>query len=433
VVPVPGGPPVRVLVITQYFPPETGGPSNRLSSIAQGLKDAGHDVTVIAEKPNHPDGVVWPEYRRGLLQTRDYNGIPVVYSSVWTCPTKTFWTRTLFYLSFMAMAVAGSLRARGAHDVVLASSPPLFVGVAGWVVSRLKRSRFVFDVRDLWPDVAVAVGVLGPGRMLRIAKRLEAFIYRSADGITAVTRGFCEEIARMAPAGTPIARIGNGTVPAVFGDWKAGKELRERLGLTDRYVVTYAGNLGIAQGLPHVLEAADILQRQRAPVTLLFVGAGPAAGVLHRQAAARSLANVRFEPGVPLEEAARYMAASDALLVPLARHDIYRMFIPSKLFDGMAAGKPVLLSVDGEAREILEEAGAGLYYAAEDAGGLIDGIRWLMAHPEEAAEMGRRGAEYVGRRFSREAEAAKMARFLVEVAGAPGRKPDRRRGTSQRA
>ena len=409
---------MRVLVITQYFPPETGGPPNRLSSLVLGCRDAGHDVTVITEKPNHPEGVIWKDWRGGLIRRGNHHGIPVLYTWVFARPTKTFRTRMLFYLSFMAMAVVATLRVRGRCDVVLASSPPLFVGLAGWVASRLKRSRFVFDVRDLWPDVAVAVGELREGRALGLAKRLEAFLYARADGITAVTRGFCEGIARLAPRNTRILRITNGTVPDFFARAESSG-FRTRLQLQGCYVVTYAGNLGVAQGLRHLLDAAEILAGKDAAVRLVLLGDGPVRESLAAEAARRGLSNLLLLPRVTLEEAAAGMAASDALLVPLARHPIYRMFIPSKLFDSMASGKPVLLSVDGEAREILEQSGGGLFYPAEDGQALADLVLWLKAHPAEAAEMGRRGAAYVRDHFDRRREAARMAAFLEQVAAGP--------------
>jgi glycosyltransferase involved in cell wall biosynthesis len=414
-----GQPLMRVLIISQYFPPETGGPPNRMYSLALGCRDAGHEVTVIAEKPNHPEGVIRKEYRGGLIRAGNHRGIPVLYTWVFARPKKTFRTRMLFYLSFMAMAVAAASRLRERYDVVLASSPPLFVGLAGWAASRLKGSKFVFDVRDLWPDVAVAVGELREGRALRLAKRLELFLYTRADGITAVTRGFCESIARLAPAGKPIVRITNGTVPEVFERAADTTAFRARFGLEGCYVVTFAGNLGVAQGLGHLLDTAEILVRKDFAVRIVLMGDGPVRETLGAEAARRRLTNVVFVPRASLDEAAGGMAASDALLVPLARHPIYRMFIPSKLFDCMASGKPVLLSVDGEAREILDQAGGGLFYPAEDGQALADLVLWLKAHPTEAAGMGRRAAAYVRSRFDRRSEAARMAAFLAEIAGRP--------------
>lgn len=406
---------MRVLVITQYFPPETGGTSNRLISLADGLREAGHQVHVIAEKPNHPEGIIREDYRGGIFDERTYDGIPVTYTWVYTHPEKNFLKRLAFYLSFMVMAVVGAMRTKGDFDVVLASSPPLFVGVSGWLAARLKSAKFVFDVRDIWPEVAVAMGALTNPVAIRLAERLEQFIYNRADGITAVTSSFCDHIQEVASEHTPMRRVMNGTMPDVFQQDGRREEVRNQLGVEDKYVVTYAGNLGLAQGLPHIVDAADRI-RENEDVVFLILGSGPVKDDLVQEADSRELDNVRFLDRVPLEEAAAHMAASDALLVPLEDHEIYRQFIPSKLFDSMASGRPVLLSVDGEARSILEEAEGGLYYPAEDGEALAERIEWLVEHPEEGKEMGRNGRAYAQQNCTRAVQAQKMADFLEQIA-----------------
>lgn len=408
---------MRVLLISQYFPPETGGTSNRLISIARGLRDAGHDVHVIAEKPNHPEGIIREDYRGGVLQERMYEGIPVTYTWVYTHPEKNFIRRLLFYGSFMIMAVLTALRTKEEFDVVLASSPPLFVGISGWLAARRKNAKFVFDVRDIWPEVAVAMGALNNSTVIRLAEAIEQFIYRRADGITAVTDSFCEHIRETVGEQTPMQRVMNGTMPEIFQQDERRDEVRERLGVEEKFVVTYAGNLGLAQGLPHILDAAEELQGEDR-VEFVMLGSGAVKNDLVEEADRRALDNIQFRDRVPLEEAAAHMAASDALLVPLEDHEIYQQFIPSKLFDSMASGRPVLLSVDGEARSILEEAGGGLYYPAEEGEALADRIRWLLDHPEEAEAMGRRSREYAESRCTRSAQAQKLTSFLEDLAWA---------------
>lgn len=405
---------MRVLLVTQYFFPETGATSNRLLSLAKGLQAAGHEVAVVAEKPNHPEGVIRSDYRDGFFTERCYEGVPVIYTWVYTRPQKDFKTRLLFYLSFMLTAILGSRRAQGPFDVVLASSPPLFVGVAGWVAAWLKNARFVFDVRDLWPDVAVAMGALDNPALIRAARFLERFLYKQADGVTAVTDSFCQHIEALTRSEKPLARVMNGTVPEVFQQEEAGRRLRSELDLDDAFVVAYAGNHGEAQGLAHVLGAAAHLQKGASGVHFLMVGSGPVKRELIEKAQQQGLTNVQFRARVPLKEAGAHMAAADALLVPLARHEIYQQFIPSKLFDSMAAGRPVLLSVSGEARTILEEAGGGRYYPAEDGPALAEQILWLRDHPEACREMGRRGQDYALRHCTREAQAEKLVRFLED-------------------
>jgi glycosyltransferase involved in cell wall biosynthesis len=371
-------------------------------------------VHVIAEKPNHPEGIIRKDYRGGVFEERTYEGIPVTYTWVYTHPDKNFLRRLLFYGSFMVMGVLAALRAKGSFDVVLASSPPLFVGLSGWLAAQTKSATFVFDVRDIWPKVAVAMGALTNPTIIRLAEAIEQFIYQRADGITAVTDSFCEHIRETVGKQTPMQRIMNGTMPEVFRQDERRDEMRERLGVEKKFVVTYAGNLGLAQGLPHILDAAEKLQSEDR-VEFMMLGSGAVKNDLLKGAERRGLNNVQFCDRVPLEEAAAHMAASDALLVPLEDHEIYQQFIPSKLFDSMASGRPVLLSVDGEARSILEEAEAGLYYPAEDGDALADRVRWLLNHPEKVETMGQRGRKHAQSHCTRSAQAQKLTSFLEEI------------------
>lgn len=411
---------MRVVIVTQYFPPETGGPQNRMASLAEGLSRRGHDVTVVTAKPNYPTGVVFDGYEEGFFVDSEYRGIPVVHCWILPDEDKTPARRILYYLSFMFMSVLGALRGQGDVDVVLASSPPLLVGISGWAISRLRSARFVFDVRDLWPDVAVAMGQLPSGWPARLARTVERFIYRRADGITAVTDAFCRDIRERVDNDTPVARIANGTMPAVFRVRASKEELRRRLDLPEGFLVTYAGNVGLAQGLGHIIDAAEVLDREGNGTWILIVGDGPLRRDLERTAAQRGIESLLFRERVPLELAAQYMSASDALLIPLGDRAIYRKFIPSKLFDAMAAGRPILISVDGEAREIVERTRTGLYYPPEDAVGLVESIKQLRDDPGRS-EMGRRGRRWATRRFSRDRQAEKMVRFienqLVHIGG----------------
>jgi glycosyltransferase involved in cell wall biosynthesis len=408
---------MRVLLLTQYFLPETGATTNRIVSLAKGLQSRDHDVVVVTAKPNHPEGVIRKGYRgRGLVHDVQ-KGIPTIHTWVYADPEKSLLTRLGNYLSFMVSSVIGALRARGPFDVVVASSPPLFVGPAGWIAARLLRAKFVFDVRDLWPDLAVAMNELDGPLKIWLAKRLEHFIYHRADAVTAVTNGFCEAIQSITGQDTPVQRVMNGTEPEVFQRDEAGRQLRRENGLYDRFVVTYAGNIGICQGLDHILEAASRLEEWRPEVLFRFVGSGPVKEELRQEAERCGLDNVEFHPRVSLDEAAAHMAAADALLVPLADHEIYRSFIPSKFFDSMAAGRPVLLSVDGEARSILEDSGAGRYYPAEDGQELANNIRWMLDHPEACTEMGENGRAYAQTHCTREAQAKRMTAFLEELVG----------------
>jgi len=212
-----------------------------------------------------------------------------------------------------------------------------------------------------------------------------------------------------------VVLVMNGTEPEIFGTDGTRSNIRGSLSIQDRFIVLFAGNLGLAQGLAHIIEAGTKLSASNPDILFVFLGNGPDKERLGAEAAERSLQNVMFLPRTTLDNAAKHMSAADALLVPLGSHPIYRKFIPSKLFDCMAAGRPVLLSVDGEARTILEAAEAGIYYPAEDANGLVDAVLKLRMNPDTAAEMGRNGRKYAIVYCSRVEQAKIMTRFIEQI------------------
>lgn len=412
---------MNVVILAQYFFPATGGPSNRILAMAKGLQRNGHQVTVICEKPNYPTGIVQDGYDKPKYIHQDWEGVPVIYTWVYARPDKTTKTRLLNYASYMISSVMASRRVKGKVDVVLASSPPLFVGVSGWMVGKLKRAPFVFDIRDLWPDIAEAIGELKGRRVRAFAKRMEAFIYGHAAGVTAVTRGFCEAVRQRSRESLPVEMITNGTVCATFDVATPVPELRGKWNLpAEKFIIGYAGNLGLLQGLPHVLEAAARMQSSHPDVHFVLVGDGPIRDQLVEAARAKGLANLEIRDKVTLAEAAEYMAASDALLVPLVANPILAMWHPSKLFDTMAAGRAMLLSVPGEARAIMEEARCGVFYEPESATGLVQAIQELRADPD-FANMGERGRVHVKAHFDRDVLADRMTDFLERIAGDPKR------------
>ncbi|MEP6892162.1 MAG: glycosyltransferase [Gaiellaceae bacterium] len=398
---------LKILLVSQYFPPEIGATQSRMQAFAEYLAQRGHDVTVIAEFPNHPHGVFPDQYRRRLVEDDHSNPYRVLRVWVRANPEKTQITRLSFYTSFMAMAAAVAPRA-GRPDVVIATTPPLFTGLAGWAIARAMRAPFVLDVRDLWPAAATSLHQISPGAPTRAAEALERHLYRAASAVVAVTKPFCEHIDAIRSRSPATALIPNGTLEQFFVD-----DGRDRLGVADdRYLVTFAGTLGIAQALPSTLDAAA---RVDGNTEFSFVGDGPVKPLLVKQARALGLENVRFHEQIPLESITPVLAGSDALLVTLSAHPTFRQFVPSKLIDFMAVGRPVILSAAGESAALVESAGAGVVVPPEDPDALVGAVAWLKAHPEEAAEMGRRGRAFARTRL-RSAHAAELERVLLDVA-----------------
>ncbi|HZT90908.1 MAG TPA: glycosyltransferase [Gaiellaceae bacterium] len=396
--------PLRVLLVSQYFPPEVGATQSRVQSFAEHLSDRGHDVTVISEFPNHPRGVIPPQYAGRLIEDDRSNAYRILRTWVKTNPEKTQVTRLEFYLSYMAMAALAAPRA-GRPDVVLATTPPLFTAAAGLAIARAWRAPFVLDVRDLWPAAATSLNQISGGLVTRGAELLERQLYRSADAVVAVTKPFCEHIDRLRGKPPATALIPNGTLDLFFGAADGAGPAN------GGFTVTFAGTLGIAQALPSVLDAAAELADG---FVVQLVGDGPMRDQLVADAEGRGLANVRFRPQMPLESIPPVLATSDALLVSLAAHPTFRSFIPSKMVDFMATGRPVILAAAGEAARLAEGSRAAVVVPPEDPRALADAIRWVRDHPAEAREMGRRGREFARTRL-RSVQAERLEQVLVDT------------------
>lgn len=408
---------MKTIIVAQHYHPEVTAAVNRLTALASALCRHGHEVVVIAPKPNHPAGVIAEAYRGSFVKVEQCTGAEVHYTWVYTSPRKNVWRRLLYYITFTLAAIVEACRLKGRYDVVFASSPPPLVGVAGWVIAKLKGARLVFDVRDLWPGLAIALGELKNPLAIAAARAVEGFCYRAADAIVAVTAPFQAEIRRRTADRVPVELVPNGALPLFLDAGSQRSSLREQKGWSGRYVVSYIGNIGVCQGLMHLVEAAEILQAS-APDVLLFVqGHGVVKPRLAELAKQKQLSNLVMQDTTPVEEAAAAMAASDAIIVPLARVPMAAQFIPSKLFDAMATGRPVLLSVEGEATRILREAKAGLTYTPEDGRALADAVLQLRANVQKADEMGTNGKSYVNQYYLRSQLSDRLVRFMEQTTG----------------
>lgn len=404
---------MRVLMLTQYFPPEIGATQTRLDTFAAGLARRGHDVEVVCEVPNHPQGIVREGYGRRFVESRRRDGFVTRYVWVRTAPVKTTAARLAFYGSYAAMATAvGSITRR--PDVVFASSPPLPVAAAASLVAVRHRVPWVMDVRDLWPEAAVAMGELRPGNALRVAAALEGALYRSATAITAVTGPFRDSIARMADA-SKIHLLPNGTTRF----WLEGSEVsadRGGLGLPeDRFLWTYAGNVGGAQGLEVAIDAA---KRLGDGFQLLILGDGPVRYSLERRAGGAPPGSIVFRDQVSQVEARLHLRSSDALLVPLASDPALASFVPSKLFDCCAVGRPVIVSAAGEPQRLVREAAAALAVPPGDAEALAGAVERLAAEGVLRQRLGVAGAAFAAEHL-RERHTATLERVLAAAYRGP--------------
>jgi len=409
---------MRVLIVTHYFPPETGAPQARLSALAAAWAADGDDVTVLTGMPNHPTGVLPPMYRRAVLCREVADGYRVIRTWLYATPNEGMVRKTLGHLSFMASSVLLGWRAAGPADVVLVSSPTFFSVLSGWLLARMKRARFVVEVRDLWPAIFVELGVLTNRRVIAALERLELAAYAAADQVVVVSDGFRSDLIRRGVPGSKVHTIRNGADVARFAVAEgAERGWRARLGAgAGDCLVLYAGTHGISQALTTVADAAALLARRPvgSSVRFAFVGDGADKGRLEKRIAELGLRNTVLLPGVPNGEMPRLLAAADICLVPLRDVPLFASFIPSKIFEYLAAGKAVVGSVAGEAAQILAEAGAAVV-PPEDSDSLAAAIGSLAADRELRELMGKTGRAFVAENYDRKA-LAKQYRKVLDLA-----------------
>jgi glycosyltransferase involved in cell wall biosynthesis len=390
----------RIVVVTHYFPPEIGAPQARLSEMARSWAAAGAEVTVLTGMPNHPTGIVPPRYRRKLRMVEHVDGYRIVRTWLYATPNERILRKTLGHLSFMLSAVLVGGGAIGPADVVVGSSPTFFSLFSAWAMARWKRAALVVEVRDLWPAIFVELGVLRNRRVIDVLEKVELAAYRAADAVVVVTEGFRDDLIRRGVPTGKVHTVRNGADVNRFTPSGPSAGVRASLGVTDEDVlVLYLGAHGLSHGLTSVAEAAAKLAGD--PVRFVFVGEGAAKAELLRRVDELALANVTIRPGVPREEVASLLAAADICLVPLRDVPLFGSFIPSKMFEYLAAGKAVIGALRGEAAEILMAAGA-VVVEPEDPAALAEAIRDLASDAVRRRAMGAAGRAYVVEHFNRD-------------------------------
>ena len=407
---------MRILYVSHYFPPEMGAPAGRVAGLARLWAEAGHEVHVLTGFPHHPTGRIHPDYReafrRGFLR-ENFHGVSVHRTWIYPAPNRGKLRRSLNYGSFMASAaLTGSVRLPR-PDVIVATSPQLLCAAAGALLSRRFRAPLVMEVRDLWPESLVAVGASGSrAPLVRMLETLAKSLYRRAAHIVTVTESQREAIVAGGIAADRVSVIPNG-VDREFFD--AGGT---RPNGSQPFVVTYIGTLGMAHRLETLLDAAAEF-RGDPSVRFRFVGEGARREALERHAREACLDNVEFVGERPRGEVPRWIAESGACAVLLRKNEVFRTVVPSKMLEIMAVGRPLLLGVEGEARQLLDRARAGIAIEPENAGQLVAAIRGLKSDPARCLAFGQNGREFVAREFLRERLAAEYAALLERLAVAP--------------
>ncbi len=394
-----------------------GAPAARAAELTHHWAQAGHDVSVLTGFPNHPTGVVPQEWRarlRRLTYHDKVNTVDVFRTWLWPLPNRKAHERMRNYASFfLSAALRGLTLPR--PDVIIATSPQLLVALAGWWLSFARQVPFVFEVRDLWPESLTAVGLGNEDSLLHHAlAAIAGFLYERADRIVVVTPAFREHLIRQwwVPE-EKIAIVENGVETDMFSPQTPATDraLRRQLGAESKFLVCYVGTMGMAHGLETLLDAADQLQQQNPSVLFLLVGEGAEKQRIKALAQARGLANVRFLDQQPREKIPAFISASDACLVLLKKTDVFKTVIPTKMLEFMSCARPVIVGVDGQAREIVEAAEAGLAIDPENASALTQAIQTLELNRPLGVELGKKGREYILRNLSR----AHTAKKYIEV------------------
>jgi glycosyltransferase involved in cell wall biosynthesis len=376
-------------------------------------------VSVLTALPHHPTGVVPPEYRGHALVREVFHGVEVLRTWIYATPNKGRVKRSAGYASFALSATLwGQLHVRPA-DVVVATSPQLLCGVAGCVIAGMRRTPFVFEVRDLWPESIVAVGALPAGHLvIRGLEVVERQLYRVARAIVVVTDAFKTRLVERSVSASKLHVIKNGVDLARFVPAPRATALRAHLGLGDRFVVSYVGTHGLAHGLDAVLDVAKRLM-PRDDLRFLFVGEGAERARLQARVEKERITNAVFLGVLPRDQMNEVYATTDLCLVTLRKAGLFTMVIPSKIFEIAAMARPILLSVDGEARAIVEASGGGVFTPPEDVEQMARAIAGFADDRARGVAMGERGRVYVSREFDRDALARRYLDVLHGVVAAP--------------
>jgi colanic acid biosynthesis glycosyl transferase WcaI len=412
---------VKILYLSQYFPPEMGAPAGRAAELSRLWAEDGHEVTVLTGFPNHPTGIVPPEYRRKFrrLVTRDtYHGVNVVRTWLLPFPNRKVYERMLNYSSFCVSSAATGVFL-DQPDLVIATSPQLLVGLSGWWLARCNGVPFVFEVRDLWPESLAAVGMGSHNSLLhRSLAKIAGFLYCSCDRLVVVTPAFKEYLVEhwRVPE-DKIFVVENGVETSLFRRLTPNIALRRELGAEEKFVASYIGTMGNAHGLETLLEAASLLQETAPKVLFLLVGEGAEKARIISLARSRGLTNVRFVGQQPREKIPAYITASDACLVLLKRTELFKTVLPTKMLEFMSCARPVILGVDGHARKIMEQANAGIFITPEDPAALAEAVMRLAADPALRESLGRNGRQHVLRYFSRQHTAKVYLDVLQDLLG----------------
>ena len=406
---------IRILFLSQYFPPEMGAPAARIFELSRRWVKNGAKVTVITGFPNHPTGVKPLEYRNKIFMREEQDGISVIRTYIYATPNEGFFKRIIGFMSFMLSSITQGTIQSGKQDIIIATSPQFFVAVAGYVISRIKRIPFIFEVRDIWPESIIQLGIVKNILLIKLLVTLELFLYDKAIHIVGVADSTVGLLTARGIPSEKISIIKNGVDIDLFDQHVDAKSLKRRLNFSDKFLISYIGTHGLSHALDKVLDAAKIL-RENNKIRFLFIGEGAEKKKLIKKAKNLNLDNVTFFDQIKKNELPEYYAISDMILVPLRDLPIFRSVIPSKIFEIMAMAKPILISAKGESRNVVvEEAKAGISIEPENAIDLAHQISEVYEKKELLYTLGENGRIFVEKYFNRNILADRYLELIQDI------------------
>jgi glycosyltransferase involved in cell wall biosynthesis len=404
---------LKLLILTQYFPPEVGAPQNRLFELAVRLKKLGIEVSVLTAMPNYPQMKIYDGYEGKDYIYEEIEGIPVHRASIYLPKNKSIVQRLLNYFSFVYSSAIIGKNKIGDVDIIMCESPPLFLGYSALYLKRKKKAKLIFNVSDLWPESAEKLGVVTNKWMLKLAYRLEKKLYHKSILVTGQTQGICKNINERfssvntfwLPNGVDVSYYNPSTVTS---NWRGENGFSQ-----DDILYLYAGIIGLAQGLEIILTAAELLKTYPL-IKFILVGSGPEKEKLLSMKSEKQLSNVYFFDAVSKLQMPQIVQASDVSIIPLRKLDLFLGAIPSKIFENLAMEKPVILAVDGEARELFVNQGkCALYSEPENAEDLAKNVLLLANNKDLRKQLGDRGRIYVEESFNRNTIAQNFYNKLI--------------------
>ncbi len=407
---------MKLLILTQYFPPEVGAPQNRLFELAVRLHHLGIEITVLTAMPNYPQMEVYEGYRDKKYLYEENAGLKIHRSRIYVSKSKSVLPRLRNYFSFVISSALTGRKKLGSFDFLLCESPPLFLGYSAMYLARKTRAKLIFNVSDLWPESAEKLGVVNNRTLLNMAYRLEEKLYRRSALVTGQTQGICESI-RSRFSNVPTYWLPNGVDldfynpdQVVAGEWRQKHNFQ-----ADNLIFIYAGIIGIAQGLELILDTAKHFLHQPR-IKFVLMGSGPEKPALLRKKQEENISNVFFLDGVSKREMPQILRSVNAAIIPLRKLDLFLGAIPSKIFEALAMKLPVLLGVDGEARKLFIDQGkCGLYFEPENISSLTDAVTRLSEDQALATTLGSNGRQFVMEHFNRENIARQFHSRLLEL------------------